>query len=351
MEHISKNSKVLLYLLFFWGVIVTIRGFSLSLQDWMTNFGNIYMGYAWLVPVVVIIGLKIENWKIVFKTISFMFSIMILAFIASPYLSHNEEWIQLLRPVNFILIIGLYRFKFMTRLQVYCILFVYVKIAIYSSRRMEFLFLGVVLIFLMIDRISSISIKKIFFKYIIFGFFILFTLVFTVGYEFLSDIALSVIDFQETRVFLFNEIFEDLSKTDDLLFGRGSLGKYYSDFFARTRRYWEAMGRVGWPGDVPDRISVEVGYLQMILKGGFVMLILNVLIYFKAIYLAIFKSNNWFIRRLGYFILIITILTIIELRPTFTPLFIILWMAIGTVLKKDYRDMDDVEINNLIGLK
>jgi len=39
------------------------------------------------------------------------------------------------------------------------------------------------------------------------------------------------------------------------------------------------------------------------------------------------------------------------MRPAFTPTFILLWMAIGTVLSKKYRDMNDEEINALIKFK
>jgi hypothetical protein len=86
----------------------------------------------------------------------------------------------------------------------------------------------------------------------------------------------------------------------------------------------------------------------MILKGGFIMLLLNLIILISSSYVAIFKSRNKFIKRLGYYILIFMILYLIELRPTFTPIFFILWMAIGTVLNEKYRLMDDEEINSLI---
>lgn len=351
IKGVSKNTRIVFCLLLFWGVITIVQSFSVSIQDWATNFGNIYMAYAWLTPLTFIVGLDIKYWKIVFKSIWFMFSLMFLAFMLLPFFNYNEEWILLLRPVNFVLIIGLYYFSNYKKVKVYLIVCLYLFAVIYlASRRIDQLFFVVVLLFLMMEKLLSISIKKWVIKYILIGFILVFTIIFTVGYEFVSNIFASLIEFHDTRTFLFQELFSDMNLTEKI-FGRGSLGTYFSPFFEHTRRYWEWMGRVGWPGDVANRISIEVGYLQMILKGGFILLILNVLIYFKAIYVAIFKSNNWFIRRLGYFILIITILTLVELRPTFTPLFIIFWMSIGTVLKKEYRDMDDDEINNLIGIK
>lgn len=347
-RELPQVSRVLFSLIILWGCIVIIRGFSLSIQDWVTNFGNVYMALAWVVPFSIILGLKIENWSIVIKAIFFMFKLMMFAFLLIPF--HGDlisEWTWLLRPVNFILLIGLYRFRFVYKITIFLIIAISFVVAIKLNQRMEFLYLFLVIGFLFFDKIFIIKIQKRFLKYIIVSFIIVFTLVFTVGYEFVSDTISSVIDFQDSRTFLFTELFEDLSKTNDELYGRGSLGTYFSQFFENTRKYFLFMGS-GWPGDVPIRITTEVGYLQMILKGGYVMLVLNVLLYFYAVFVGIFKSKNKFIKRLGYYILVITILSLVSFRPAFTPTFILFWMAIGTVLSKKYRIMNDKEINNLI---
>ncbi|MGZ0015672.1 hypothetical protein [Yeosuana sp. AK3] len=347
IKQIPGKIRIFYYLLFFWCFITVVRSFSFSIQDWLTNFGNIYMAFAWIMPITLILGLKIENWKVMFKSILFMFTLMIFAFIFLPFFKFNEEWILLLRPINFILLIGIYHFGILRKLKFYFVIIIYLIIAYLGSRRLEFLFIFLVLLLLLIDKLSSISLRKSFIKYIILGFVIVFILVFTVGYEFVSNALALLIEFQDSRTFLFNEFFKDLSTSDKFL-GRGSLGTYYSDFFQRTNRYYEMVGRKGWKGDDPFRITIEVGYLQMILKGGFIMLILNISVYLYASYVAIFKSNNKFIRRLGYFIFAVSSLSLIELRPTFTPLFIIFWIAIGTVSIKKYREMSDEEINKLI---
>jgi hypothetical protein len=272
---------------------------------------------------------------------------MFFAFLIHSFYEIKTEWTWLLRPVNFILLIGLYRFKLFNKIKFFFILGIYIVIAIKVEQRMEFLFLFLVLGFLLIDKIFKSKIKKKFLKYIIASFIIIFSLVFTVGYEFISNIIASIIDFQDSRTFLFTELFEDLS-FGEKIYGRGSLGTYFSEFFAGTRRYYEAMGNMGWRGDSPIRITTEVGYLQMILKGGFILLILNVLIALYSIYLALFNSKNKFVKRLGYYILILSILSLVSFRSAFTPMFIIFWTAIGTVLNKNYRAMNDEEINKLI---
>lgn len=347
LKELSKNTRMLFYWLLAWGIIIIVRSFSLEIQDWVTNFGNIYMALSWLMPITLLVGLKIQNWKIIFDSISFMFTLMFLSYLSLPFFKLNEEWIQLLRPINFMLLIGLYHFGCIGKIKAYIIIFIYINIAIMSSRRLEFLFLGLVFSLLLLDKLKHIKLKNTLVKYILFIFIMVFMLIFTIGYEHFSNMIASIVEFQDSRTFLFKEFFMDLN-LNDKIFGRGSLGTYYSDFFERTTRYYKILGKKGWRGDDPERITVEVGYLQMILKGGFILLLLNVIIYIKAIYLAVFKSSNKFIKRLGYYILIITILSLIELRPTFTPTFLILWVAIGTVLVKKYRNMSNEEINLLI---
>jgi ABC-type multidrug transport system fused ATPase/permease subunit len=201
--------------------------------------------------------------------------------------------------------------------------------------------------FLCVDKLSGIELKRIILKYILISFIIILTFIFTLGYETFSNFISNIVEYQDSRTFLFTELFSDLSK-NEVYFGRGSLGSYYSDFFERTRRYYDLNKNEAWAGDVADRITIEVGYLQMILKGGFVMMFFYSALGAYASYVAIFKSNNKFVKRLGFYITIILILSIISLRPAFTPTFIIFWMAIGTVCIKKNRSMNDDEISNLL---
>jgi hypothetical protein len=311
------------------------------------------MALAWLTPLLLIVGLKIENWSVVYKAILFMFGLMIIAFLFFILgIKHpSEEWNWLFRPINFILLTAFYRYNLINKSKILLLIILYGIIAIVTEFRFEFIYLGLVILFITIDKISYVKIKKSFYKYILLSFVLILFFIFTIGYETLSNFISLIIKFQDSRSFLFNELFTELGKTSDLWFGRGSLGMYYSDFFERTRRYWEIMGRVGWAGDVPLRNTIEVGYLQMILKGGYVLMFLYSSLAFYASYLGLFKSKNNFTKRLGAYIAIILILSIISLRPAFTPTFIIFWMSIGTVLSKKHRNMTNHEIDNLIKFK
>jgi hypothetical protein len=262
----------------------------------------------------------------------------------------KTEWTWLLRPINFVLLVGVNRYKVTARLIIYLTFILYIIIAILTEQRIEFIFLALVFFFLFIIKIKKIKIKKSIIKYIILGFIILMILVFTYGYENLSLLVNKIIDFKDSRTFLFNELFDDFN-TFEFYFGRGSLGTYYSPFFSKVLRYFEHIGEYWFALDNPTRITVEVGYLQMILKGGMVLLLLNFSIMIFSVYLAIFKSKNNFVKRLGIFILALTILSLISFRPAFTPTFILLWMSIGTVLSKKNRMMTNEEIESKISIK
>lgn len=355
LNELSKTNRRLFYVLILWGIITIIRGFSTSVQDWVTNFGNVYMGMAWVVPIVLILGIKLENWKPVFSALNFMFCLMLFSTLLLFHYNAmpgklKTEWSWLLRPINLILLIGISRFNLNNRIIFYLTFALYILIAVFAEQRIEFIFLTVVFFFILLLKLKHIKIKKSIIKYIISGFVILMILVFTYGYENISIMANRVIEFKDSRTFLFTELFKDLSFTEKV-FGRGSLGTYYSPFFSKVLRYFEHIGKYWFALDNPTRITVEVGYLQMILKGGFLLLILNFSMMLRAVYVAFFKSNNNFVKRLGLFILALTLLSLISFRPAFTPTFILLWMSIGTVLNKKNRMMTDEEIKSKLNFK
>ena len=308
------------------------------------------MGIAWLTPFTLLLGLKLENWNVIIKVLLFAFLFMIITCLFIPVLGFNEEWIWLLRPVNFIFLVAFYHFNYTNKVRVFLVLICYITVAYLDSRRLEFLYLIMIAGLLLMDKIIDLKIRKLILRYAIAFFVIILILIFTVGYSYVSDYIASYIEFQDSRTFLFTELFSELSFWEQV-FGRGSLGTYYSEFIQHTRNYTIQVLKKPWWGDDETRITIEVGYLQMILKGGFVMFFLHITTYIYAIRLAIFKSNNKFVKRLGYYILTITIVSLVEFRPAFTPTYILLWMSIGTVFNRKFREMDDSEIHQIIKFK
>lgn len=91
----------------------------------------------------------------------------------------------------------------------------------------------------------------------------------------------------DTRTFLYLEMAEDLTHTDSWLIGKGAFSHYYSLYFDQSSK-----GKYG-------RITSEVPFLNYLLRGG----ILYVVVYFGVILLAVYKAiwqgRNKFVQSIG----------------------------------------------------
>lgn len=115
------------------------------------------------------------------------------------------------------------------------------------------------------------------------------------------------------------------------IIGRGALGTYFDS--SPLFDYIDG-----------QRTEIETGYLNMILKGGIVYLVLYVLVLFKAFYKGYFKTNNDFTKAFACMCLI----SCIELIPYGIQMmnlkYIALWMGVGLCLNKNIREMTNAEI-------
>lgn len=117
----------------------------------------------------------------------------------------------------------------------------------------------------------------------------------------------------------------------ELVFGKGLNGRYY--FPLRQDDY---LG--GW------RYGSETGFFNIVLKGGYLMAILYIILLAYPALTAILKSKNTLCKALGFYI----ILSLVELYPfgwlSFNLKFLIIWMGIALCLNKVTREMSDRQI-------
>lgn len=147
---------------------------------------------------------------------------------------------------------------------------------------------------------------------------------FTQFFELLIEsFNLNIVSTTDTRSFLFLELFADF-KNSDFLLGRGYLGTYYSPYFQEWR---------GEGGDHFQRFSVEVGFLQLILKGGITLLVATSFVFLRNIYLGFvnYKSNT-FIFFTALWLLIEFIMFSIENFPSFSVHFFFIWILVGILV-------------------
>lgn len=117
----------------------------------------------------------------------------------------------------------------------------------------------------------------------------------------------------------------------ELVFGKGLNGRYY--FPLRQDDYLE-----GW------RYGSETGFYNIVLKGGYLMAILYIILLAYPALTGIFKSKNTLCKALGFYI----ILSLLELYPfgwlSFNLKFLIIWMGVTLCLNRGVRNMSDRQI-------
>lgn len=143
----------------------------------------------------------------------------------------------------------------------------------------------------------------------------------------------------DTRTFLYEEVITDLIKSKTLLIGKGANSTYFSEYFTLNE------------GDTNKRLTVEVGFLSLLLKGGIIAVILNFLIFFYAIFLVFFRSNNYYAIALGYFLLVHVVLIFVENVTAYSLYNFIVWFCVGFCLNNKFRQLNNKQIKVLINGK
>lgn len=136
----------------------------------------------------------------------------------------------------------------------------------------------------------------------------------------------------DTRSFLYQELFADLNKYE-LVIGRGFLGTYFSDYFLML------IQNLDDTGDFYQRFGIEVGFLQLILKGGFIFYFL----YTIPLWYVAIKGIFWHAQMkipfyVSIYILVELLLMFFENIPYFSFQFSVLFLLAGFVFRIMYMD-------------
>lgn len=165
--------------------------------------------------------------------------------------------------------------------------------------------------------------------------------IFTIGSQELRALAdpksqAGVLEKADTRTLLYSEIYDDYSASNDLIFGRGASGTYFSRYFLITK------------ADNATRLTVEVGILAVLMKGGLFAVLLNYVIFVMAIYIALAQSNNKYVRSIGLFLGIHVLLFFVENLLSFDLYNFTVWFMVGVCLSKELRGLSDLEMEKLL---
>jgi len=135
----------------------------------------------------------------------------------------------------------------------------------------------------------------------------------------------------DTRTFLYEEVFEDLSDNDAWIFGKGINGTYYSSYFENTKN----------SNEVSDRVLAEVGMLDFLLKGGIAQTVMYLLLLLIAVFKCFFFSNSRAMVLVGLILLIHYVFLFIEDVPRFDLFNVCIWFFIGMTFSPEVLEKDD----------
>jgi hypothetical protein len=127
---------------------------------------------------------------------------------------------------------------------------------------------------------------------------------------------------------------------DDIYFGKGMYGTYFCPIGGELEDEGVIIAEHEY------REVIENGYLQLVLSGGIIHLVLFLLILFPAALLGIFKSSNMFARASGLIVFLWLFDMFLFGLPQFSLNYIFLWICVGICYKTSIRMKSDDEIRS-----
>lgn len=138
---------------------------------------------------------------------------------------------------------------------------------------------------------------------------------------------------EDTRTGVELYFFADLT-TRDWIIGKGIKGKYYSPNVEENQK-------------TNYRFVIETGYLQTILRGGLISLLLILVIAIPAIFLGLFYSKNTLSKAAGLWILLWLLYLYPATMEAFTLYYLIFWISIGICYSKILRNIPEKTLTRM----
>lgn len=140
----------------------------------------------------------------------------------------------------------------------------------------------------------------------------------------------------DTRTFLYVEMAEDLTNTNSWILGKGAYAHYYSAFFDDS-----TLGKYG-------RICSEVPFLNFLLHGGIVYVCLYFGIFLVAIWKALYRGRNRFVKCVAMILSGIVFNSFIGDMTGCNFLHLMIFMLIGCCLSKRWLNYSDAEVKEIL---
>jgi hypothetical protein len=341
---VNNYLKLIFTIYFIWVVLIILRGIRLDFASIMYMLLSADYGVlTYFVPLIILFPKDLNFYKKIFnviRTFSFLFFFGATLYLNSLLTRSSETkdviealaW-YLALPSGFILLT--YKYHSTTRkILALSTIVVSLLFSIYQARR----------------GLSTILLSTLifsFFSFILFGkqkvlVIYLAALLISLGWLYINSIynisnnkLLSFIaqrGEEDTRTGVEVYFYNDMG-TKDWIMGRGMNGTYYCPGIDDEKDY---------------RTVIETGYLQIILKGGLIRLILYLLIMVPAVFLGLFSSKNILSKAAAFWIIIDLIALYPATVESFDFQYIIVWVSVGICYSKKIRNYSDAYINDFL---
>ncbi|MFA5973134.1 MAG: O-antigen ligase family protein [Lentimicrobiaceae bacterium] len=320
--------------------IIIFRGLSFSYQFLIDMLMSQITFWPLIVPLFIFFDKKISTLVLLIKYIYFIGVFFLLVNLLMPNLLLQrltaESIIGLALSSGFVLMNASYLGSRKVNIS-FLVLFISLLSVIYLGRRSVIVTISGYIIASYILNITSKT-KSLLFRFfpIIIG--VLFFLLFS-----FSNLNTKLTQkmnerlTEDTRSELFGRYY--LEMQDYMTFGKGMNGTYYSPISGYTDDDGVTFTEVDY------RNVIENGYLQLMLTGGIVHIVLFLLVTLPAAFIGIIKSKNNFTRACGIFILLRLIDMLIYGLPSFSMSYILVWICVGVCFSAELREMSDESIH------
>lgn len=337
--------KLLFTSFFLYGILTVLRGWSFSSAD-LTSFLRVpYVFWPFLMPLFIFMNKKLSTISFIFDCFYYLGLIFILVAILFPNLlvfrPTSEPLIfSLAFGAGLLLLNSIYLDN--SRVNVSLLIFIISTLCmIYLARRTSAI-LFIVIIFASYILTFFSKVKPFIFR--VLPLIVILSIIIFFSLTNFSKLLTSKLDNrlnEDTRSTVIEYFMKGMS--NDIVFGKGMNGKYFCPIGGGAAR---DDGMVWKAADYRD--IIENGYLQLILSGGYVHLLLFLLIIVPASFNGIFRSKNQFTRSCGVFLLIWLFYMLGYGEPRLSVGYMIVWIAVSVCFKPSIRNMTDLEV--ILGL-
>ena len=343
----SKYFKGVFYLFLLYSFITVIRGWSFSYNSLKGYLENGTILWPYIIPLFVFFNKKIANIGLLIKWIYIVGLFFLVVSLIFPTLLLQRPTGQIIVgfsiPCGFLLLNAAYLSNKRVNIS-FIIIFVSLLSLTYLARRSG---MGTLLGFIFAAYFINIMNKSraLLFKiFPVLVFCLIFFLLSFANFTLTLTNRLEERMYEDSRSGLFAMFFVEMDNY--MIFGKGMSGTYYYPMSGGLLD-----DGVTIFAEAQYRDIIENGYLQLLLTGGFVQIILFLAILLPAGLIGIFKSNNQLSKASGAVILLWLLDMFLYGLPTFTMHYILVWICVGICYSSSIRMKKDEEIRaELIGL-